>query len=128
MSLTKRRVYRAGQALRTPRFLYSHVGIATDLWRDGEQLIVSCSGNSGKVVVEPLSVFSDGYGVSTIPAPSTLAPELVLQRAYMMIGKPYSLLSFNCEHFLAEAFGSARKSPQLAAGILLLLLGFAALQ
>lgn len=121
MILSNATTYAAGQALSTPRLLYSHVGIATDHMKNGEQLVISCSGKSGKVVLEPLSEFSAGRGVKRIPAPSALAPDQALRRAYSMLGKPYSIRSFNCEHFLNVAYGLAPKSPQFAIGVLTLL-------
>lgn len=112
------RAYPAGQALRTGRFLYWHKGIATAQVLDGEQLIISCSGKAGMVVLEPLSIFSAGMPVEPIAAPSRMAPDDVLRRAKRMLGKPYSLSTFNCEHFLTTAFGLPPQSPQLTLGIL----------
>jgi hypothetical protein len=110
-------VFPAGQAIRTPRFAYWHMGIATDQWHGAEQLVISCSGRVGRVVLEPMSVFTAGRGAESMEQPSQLAREVVLSRARQMLGKPYSLFEFNCEHFLFEAFGLARRSPQVAGAV-----------
>lgn len=104
-----------GQAVRTFRLFYWHKGIATDQWLNGEQLVISCSGRAGKVVLEPMSVFARGMAVEGIEQLSALSPEIVLYQARQMLGKAYSLVDFNCEHFLYRAFGLTPQSPQLAA-------------
>ena len=120
-------VFAPGQAIRTSRLVYWHKGIATDQWLNGEQLVISCSGRAGWVVLEPMSVFAAGMGAEEMPQLSALSQEVVLYRARQMLGRPYSLIDFNCEHFLCEAFGLTPQSPQLAS-ILGLVAAFALLQ
>ncbi len=46
----------------------------------------------------------------------------VVNRAYALIGKPYHLTKYNCEHLVNEAWGAGRKSQQVAnAGMLFFL-------
>lgn len=116
-----------GQAIRTSRLVYWHKGIATDQWLSGEQMVISCSGRAGRVVVEPMSVFSAGMGAEEIPQLSAMSREIVLYRARQMLGKPYSLTDFNCEHFLYQAFGLPPQSPQVAT-LIGLVAGFALLR
>ena len=42
--------------------------------------------------------------------------EQVVQRALSLIGQPYDLLKFNCEHLAYYAQTGVARSPQLAAG------------
>lgn len=107
-------VFAPGQAIRTSRLVYWHKGIATDRWINGEQLVISCSGRAGKVVLEPMSVFSAGMGAEAMLQLSVLPRKIVLHQALQMLGKPYSLANFNCEHFLYQAFGLPPQSPQVA--------------
>lgn len=106
-----------GQAIRTSRVFYWHKGIATDQWLNGEQLVISCSGSAGKVVLEPMSVFTAGMTVEAMAQLSALSREIVLDRAYQMLGVAYSVFDFNCEHFIYKAFGLTPQSPQLAGWI-----------
>lgn len=120
MRTTLRPAFAPGQAIRTFRFFYWHKGIATDQWLNGEQFVISCSGRAGKVVVEPMSVFTRDMTVERMEQLSGLPPAMVLRLARQMLGKPYSLVEFNCEHFLYKAFGLVPQSPQLATWIGLL--------
>lgn len=113
MRISRAAGFQPGQTLQTPRFGYHHKGIATDQWREGEQLVISCSGRAGKVVVERMSEFTRGRGVEPIAPPGSMPAAMVLQRARSMIGQPYSLLDFNCEHFICEAYGVPRESEQM---------------
>lgn len=46
--------------------------------------------------------------------------ELVVQRALSLIGQPYDLLKFNCEHLAYYAQTGVPRSPQLATGLAVL--------
>lgn len=127
MRKTSSTAFPPGQAIRTSRLLYWHTGIATDQWLNGEQLVISCSGRAGKVVLEPMSVFAAGFGAEEMPQLSALPREIVLYQARQMLGKQYSMMDFNCEHFLFRAFGLVPQSPQLTM-LLGLMAGFALLR
>lgn len=120
MQSSRRAGFQPGHILQTPRLFYHHKGIATDQWRDGEQLVISCSGLARKVVVERMSAFTRGMGVEAIAPPNNLPAAQVLHRARSMIGRPYFLLDFNCEHFICEAFGVPRESEQLQRALCML--------
>jgi hypothetical protein len=47
--------------------------------------------------------------------------EQVVQRALSLIGQPYDLLKFNCEHLAYYAQTGVPRSPQLATGFAVLL-------
>jgi len=47
--------------------------------------------------------------------------EQVVQRALSLIGQPYNLLKFNCEHLAYYAQTGVARSPQLATGLAALL-------
>ena len=54
--------------------------------------------------------------------PSNLAPIEVIRRARLLTGHPYSLLGFNCEHFVRIAHGLRPESPQVRGWALLALI------
>lgn len=74
-----------------------------------------------------MSVFTAGMTVEAMAQLSALPREIVLYQARQMLGETYSLLDFNCEHFLYKAFGLTPQSPQLA-GWMALVAGFALLR
>jgi hypothetical protein len=47
--------------------------------------------------------------------------EQVVQRALSLIGQPYNLLKFNCEHLAYYAQTGVSRSPQLATGFAVLI-------
>lgn len=103
-----------------PGGVVTHVGIVTDV-RAGPPAVggvasvhvVSASARRGGVFEEPLEVFAQG-GAPYRPAIARLLPrESVVARARARIGRPYRLLTDNCEHLVLHCLGHAPKSPQL---------------
>ncbi len=103
-----------------------HVGILTDRQIDGLPTVISNSLRAAGVAEESLLTFGSGKQVRVIGFPGNLSPREVLQRARSRIGKPWSLLKWNCEHFVHWAHGLKPTSPQLAVAVALALLGIAA--
>lgn len=103
-----------------PGRVVTHVGIVTAVHPGGAPgaglatvHVVSASARRGGVFEEPLDVFAQG-GVPYRPAIARLLPrEAVVARARTLVGRPYRLLTGNCEHLVLHCLGHAPKSPQL---------------
>lgn len=78
------------------------------------------------VARQSVAEFAGGRAVTSLPAVTHLDPSQVVARAERMLGRPYDLLSWNCDHFVASALGRKPESPQLR-GIVLALVGAFAL-
>lgn len=107
-----------GSIVSTDRTFYPHVGIIASKDRDGRITVISNSNSRGCVVEETLAEFLGGGDLRIDGYPSSLPPHAVLARARAKIGSPYSLINFNCEHFVRYVHGLEIKSPQLTTGIM----------
>ena len=99
---------RQGDVVAASRGVYEHVGIYA-----GEGTVISCSGRAGCVVAESTAEFGRGSPVRLAGYPGNLPRHVVVERAWDQLGRPYSLFSNNCEHFVARVHGLAPRSPQL---------------
>ena len=115
--------YVVGQLVATSRLLYWHLGIVTDRWERGEQVVISCSNRQQRVVEERMSVFAQGSLIERRQALSNLSGGQAVMRARTKLGQAYNLLDWNCEHFVYYAFGLNPESPQIGRAILLGLAG-----
>lgn len=79
----------------------------------GERAVVEFSAAAGGFAELSFSEFSKGRLVTVDGYPGTLQPSEVMQRASRKRGHVYSLLGFNCEHFVRYAHGLRIESPQL---------------
>lgn len=113
MKIVATRTFAVGQAVASWRIFYWHWGIVTDSWKDGEQIVISCSGLRRMVVEEPISIFRQGNPIEPRNLTSALPVREVLVRARAKLGERYDLLSWNCEHFVYDSFGLDKQSPQL---------------
>lgn len=118
----------AGTVLRVSQGWYEHVGLLSDRYIAGERAVVCFSAQAGGFVEEPYSTFSRCQVVYVEGYFGSLPPWMVMQRARLKHGQPYSWTEFNCEHFVRYAHGVLIESPQLkrwtfAAGVV----GFLAL-
>ena len=102
--------FRPGDVVVASRGLYEHVGIYA-----GGGTVISCSGRAGCVVAEPVAEFARGSPARLAGYPGRLPRDVVVERAWEQLGRPYSLFSNNCEHFVARVHGLAPRSPQLFA-------------
>jgi hypothetical protein len=114
MKIIELPVYKAGEVIEAWRIFYWHVGIVSERWVDGEQVILSCSCQQNMVVEERMSKFSLGFPVQKKDIPRTLNTEEVLARARSKLGHAYDIFRWNCEHFVYYSLGLEPKSPQLA--------------
>jgi hypothetical protein len=95
--------------------LYNHEGIVSDSWdwTRNEPCVFSATSRRGMVAEEPLSLFRQGRSFTVRPYPSATPRSIVVQRARTMLGRRWSLLFANCEHFVRDAHGLPRISPQV---------------
>jgi len=103
--------------------VFRHLGIISDRRHQGKPMVISNSPWSGGVSEQPWGMFTGGFDVALAGYPSNLPPYEVLRRARSQIGTRYSLLTWNCDHFVRYAHGLASESPQLARAVLLLAVG-----
>lgn len=106
-----------------------HLGILAGSGPDGTLLIIH-SRERG-VEFTSLEDFALGRPIEVVATPySAEHQRAVLERACSQIGRPFSLVLANCEHFANWAFYGVPRSPQLgqyAVGLLLTGLVFGAL-
>lgn len=121
-----------GTIVRTPAVLgfVGHVGIVSQVDEVGRPThVISNSLKLGRVAEETINEFAaeagtwkeDGYLGGRTPAQ-------VLDAARALLGRPYSLFSDNCEHFVRRVHGVTPASPHVAAATVvgsLAVLGFA---
>lgn len=71
----------------------------------------------GCVRYDLLDVFADGQEVTIVPGPALSSAQRVaaVKRAQSLLGRPYDLLNFNCDHMVTFALAGVAKSPQLQA-------------
>lgn len=103
-----------GTVVSTPLILgIHHIGIVSDRVVHGVPMVISGSNRQGKVVEETWSAFAPTgkWKVETLTGPvSGLA---VVERARSILGTPYDLLTWNCDHVTHYALGLRPQSPQL---------------
>lgn len=105
---------------------FTHCGVFT-----GMGTVVTSSLGLGGVAEITLADFLMGRRPDSLAYLGDLDPGTVVSRARSMIGRPYRLLEFNCEHLARWAHGIKPSSPQVvvalcalaAVGLLLALKG-----
>jgi hypothetical protein len=107
-------VVHPGTILSTSRGFYRHFGIATDNYVNGQPMVISNSGAHGRVVEESLEQFQGQGDIKNEGYWGKLPYQEVLARARKKLGSSYSLLDWNCEHFVRLAHGLKPESPQVA--------------
>jgi hypothetical protein len=112
-----------GTVLRISCGLYDHVAMIGDRLIDGERSVMSFSAEAGGFIEQGFSQFSGGRAVQVVGYIGQLPPEIVMQRARMKRGQRYSLVNFNCEHFVRYAHGVLEESPQMNTLVMFTLLG-----
>lgn len=110
-----------GTVVRTPAVMgfVDHVGIVSQVDEHGRPThVISNSLKLGRVAEESINDFAaeartwkeDGY-LGSRP------PEQVLDAARALLGRPYSLFSDNCEHFVRRVHGVPPDSPQVRSAL-----------
>lgn len=111
-----------GSLVRTPvrGTTFHHLGIAFNCF---PWLTVVHNAKGLGVKETSLCEFADGQPYEILDWPDYSIGIARVQRARALLGRPYDLLNFNCEHFVALACGRSPTSPQLRSTIGGLLLG-----
>jgi hypothetical protein len=109
-----------GTVVEADRGLYRHRGLFYG-WRGGTTLVLA--NLPGGTRIQTWKEFSGGRHVNGLGYPSKMMYWQVLARAESVMNRPYSWLTWNCEHFVAYAHGRKVESPQvlgwaMAAGVL----------
>lgn len=110
--------YPTGTVVAVWRGLYRHVGILCEpSFYDSERCVISLNPGAPGMQLrqEAISVFARGMSVEVASLESRLHPHWVLARARSGQHPSYSLLHFNCDHFVRFAHGLPIESPQLRA-------------
>jgi hypothetical protein len=94
-----------------PWYGFRHRGISVT-FPGGWRCIYANSPGSG-VVRQTLQEFALGRRIETSPISSRLSPHEIVRRAESLLGKPYNLLTWNCDHFVRAAVGHEPESQQL---------------
>ncbi len=117
-----------GTHLRTPRGFYSHHGIYV-----GNGYVVEFSGDRRKdiatasVRLSTLDYFRDGQRIFVVPhvGEATYSPDVIVQRAYAMLGwGGYNLLFRNCEHVATSCVNGRFDSQQVRVGVAGTIVGY----
>lgn len=110
----------AGDVIRIRCGLYDHVALVSDRLMGGEIALISISAQPGHVFEQRFSELVGNRSWKNEGYPGALPPSVVLHRARQMAHRPYSLTSWNCEHFVRWAHGLPAESPQLQWGVVLM--------
>lgn len=104
----------SGTVISVPKNLITHVGIITGSTHIGQPTVIANTPKYGEVVEQTLDDFCNGLNYQIISKPQNFMIGLrAVQKARQLIGKPYNVFSYNCEHLIAEAFSLKPESPQL---------------
>lgn len=99
-----------GARIVVPLSLYKHHGIYL-----GNGQVAHNSKKHKRVCIETLEKFSDGRKIHVSPPSAPVDSSKLTMEVRKLVGKSYSLLSFNCEHFLNQAMTGKPSSRQVAA-------------
>lgn len=102
-----------GTVVSTGRIGFRHFGIVTDRYVDGWPTVISNTGMYGKVMEESVAQFKSQWDLKVEGYWGVLPPLEVVARARAQLGSKYSLLKWNCEHFVRYVHGLRAESPQL---------------
>ncbi|MGB0854200.1 MAG: lecithin retinol acyltransferase family protein [Pikeienuella sp.] len=113
-----------------PLGLVTHVGISLGTSpATGEPEVLHNSKKRGGVHITTLREFAGGKPVTATGSAAPGGRNALLERAGKFSGRPYHVISFNCEHFVSDMLCQTTRSPQLqgfvAFGLFALALGAA---
>lgn len=111
------KLHRPGTVFSTSRLLYRHYGILTGRFINGVPTVISNSGEGGMVVEEPITKFQGIGDLQVVGYIGSLPQDVVIARARAKLGSRYSLINWNCEHFVRYAHGLKQESPQLVVAV-----------
>lgn len=109
---------------------FIHTGILHSVQNDGRVWVID-NKPAHVVAYRTLEEFSGGGNIRfEVPVQDPQTADFIVSRAESQLGRPYDLLTFNCEHFVTLALGLEPQSQQLQnwalLGLGLLLIGIAA--
>jgi hypothetical protein len=108
-----------GTLISAPTHLfYRHYGIVTE-----HGTVLSCSARAGCGAEEPVDIFSGGKVWRAETRPSELPWWVVLHRARQLADRPYHLVNWNCETYVAACYGLPPRSRQVEITMLAASLG-----
>jgi len=93
---------------------FRHRGIVSDRFCGDKPMVISNSARAKGVAEEPWEVFAAGQEVAVEGYPGSLPTFVVIHRVRALIGVPYDLFRWNCDHLTTYAHGLEPNSPQLA--------------
>jgi hypothetical protein len=115
-----------GTIVSVPTYVvFRHKGIVSDRWCRGMPMVISNSARVGAVSEEPWDVFTSGQSWKNEGYPGNLKAWEVLYRARSAPRLQYNAFTWNCEGFVAHCHGLPPTSPQLAAVVIVALVGAA---
>lgn len=112
-----------GHVIRVHFPFFTHVGLLTGRHMNGEPSVLSFSQAARGLREQPLSEFVGQRQWVLEGYPGQLPAHEVLRRAWSQQHRPYSLLGFNCEHFIRFAHGLHVESPQVQFAVALATVG-----
>lgn len=107
--------YSPGSVLSIRYPLYKHFAIVSDQSTNGKPNLISLSYRTGTVCEEAWDTVVDGRPIEPSSIMGNYSSELILKRTrqYIQNNLRYSLLKFNCEHFVRLAHGLPVESKQV---------------
>lgn len=108
-------LFYTGHVISVNYLFFEHVGLISGRVMRGEPSVISFSQAANGFCEQPLSEFVNGRAYKLKGYLGNLPVGEVLHRAFSLIKKPYSLIDFNCEHFVRYAHGIKIESPQMQA-------------
>jgi len=102
-----------GTVVRVNHGFYDHVALLGEYLAYGDRNVLAFSAQARGFVEHLFNDFAGGRMVTVDGYLGKLPAEVVLQRARSAQGRAYSLIGFNCEHFVRYAHGVEITSPQL---------------
>ena len=103
-----------GTVVSSPIILgFRHFGIVSERMLDGKPTVLSASNRRGFACEEAWDVFTPTgeYAIENLSGP--LCGYEVVEMARRALGTRYSILNWNCDHFVHHAVGLAPRSPQV---------------
>lgn len=111
-----------GSVLRTriPGTSLFHFGVA---FLQGSLPTVLHNAKGRGVVHSGFEEFTGGQPYAVVDRPDFIVGDARVRRAFALVGRPYDLATFNCEHFVTLVCGGPPTSAQLRNATVVLLIG-----
>ena len=105
-----RQALTVGTVLEADRGLYRHCGLVYG-FRGSDPVVIS--NLPGGAQLQSVAQFANGKEVRVVGYPSQFSSWQVIARALSVANRPYSWLSWNCEHLVNYAHGLRIESQQV---------------